>query len=145
MFDCATPCGKYGKNPIDWKAHVLMMAAAQPFISGAISKTINMPADASIEDIREAYDLSYDTMIKACAIYRDGSKLSQPLMNQLVDATSLDEEEEDEAVTVVHKMVEQTAEPFQSLLLLLQLWPNNLSTIISQQEGRCLMSDHLVR
>ena len=55
-----------------------MMAAAQPFISGAISKTINMPADASIEDIRAAYDLSYDTMIKACAIYRDGSKLSQP-------------------------------------------------------------------
>ncbi len=110
VFDCATPCGKYGKRSIDWKAHVLMMAAAQPFISGAISKTINMPADASIEDIREAYDLSYDTMIKACAIYRDGSKLSQPLMNQLVDATSLDEEEEDEAVTVVHKMVEQTAE-----------------------------------
>jgi len=110
VFDCATPCGKYGKRSIDWKAHVLMMAAAQPFISGAISKTINMPADASIEDIRAAYDLSYDTMIKACAIYRDGSKLSQPLMNQLVDATSLDEEEEDEAVTVVHKMVEQTAE-----------------------------------
>ena len=110
VFDCATPCGKYGKRSIDWKAHVLMMAAAQPFISGAISKTINMPADASIEDIREAYDLSYDTMIKACAIYRDGSKLSQPLMNQLVDATSLEEEEEDEAVTVVHKMVEQAAE-----------------------------------
>ena len=111
VFDCATPCGKYGKRSIDWKAHVLMMAAAQPFISGAISKTINMPADATIEEIRAAYELSHETMNKACAVYRDGSKLSQPLMNQLVDATSLDEEEEEnEADTVVHKMVEQAVE-----------------------------------
>ena len=110
VFDCATPCGKYGKRSIDWKAHVLMMAAAQPFISGAISKTINMPADATIEEIRAAYELSHETMNKACAVYRDGSKLSQPLMNQLVDATTLDEGEDDEAVTIVHKMVEQTAE-----------------------------------
>lgn len=110
VFDCATPCGKYGERSIDWKAHVLMMAAAQPFISGAISKTINMPADATIEEIRAAYELSHETMNKACAVYRDGSKLSQPLMNQLVDATSItDDEEENEAVTVVHKMVEETA------------------------------------
>jgi len=110
VFDCATPCGKYGKRSIDWKAHVLMMAAAQPFISGAISKTINMPADATIEEIRAAYELSHETMNKACAVYRDGSKLSQPLMNQLVDATSItDDGEENEAVTVVHKMVEETA------------------------------------
>ena len=110
VFDCATPCGKYGERSIDWKAHVMMMAAAQPFISGAISKTINMPADATIEEIRAAYELSHETMNKACAVYRDGSKLSQPLMNQLVDATSVsDDEEENEAVTVVHKMVEETA------------------------------------
>ncbi len=110
VFDCATPCGKYGERSIDWKAHVMMMASAQPFISGAISKTINMPADATIEEIRAAYELSHETMNKACAVYRDGSKLSQPLMNKLVDATSIsDEEEENEAVTVVHKMVEETA------------------------------------
>ena len=110
VFDCATPCGKYGKRSIQWKAHVLMMAAAQPFISGAISKTINMPADATIDDIRKAYELSHETMNKACAVYRDGSKLSQPLMNQLVDASTLTDEEDDEAVTVVHKMVEETAQ-----------------------------------
>ena len=70
-----------------------MMAAAQPFISGAISKTINMPASASIDDIREAYELSHSTMNKACAVYRDGSKLSQPLMSQIVDTSILEEED----------------------------------------------------
>ena len=98
VFDCATPCGKHGKRSIDWQAHVLMMAAAQPFISGAISKTINMSGDASIDDIREAYELSHSTMNKACAVYRDGSKLSQPLMSQIVDTSIL--EDEDESGTV---------------------------------------------
>ena len=93
VFDCATPCGKHGTRSIDWQAHVLMMAAAQPFISGAISKTINMPASASIDDIREAYELSHSTMNKACAVYRDGSKLSQPLMSQIVDISILEEED----------------------------------------------------
>ena len=112
VFDCATPCGKYGKRAIDWKAHVLMMAASQPFISGAISKTINMPSDSTVEDIRAAYDLSHETMIKACAVYRDCSKLSQPLMNQLVDTTSLEDEEEDEAVSaMVEKVVEALPVP----------------------------------
>ena len=105
VFDCATPCGKYGKRSIAWDAHVNMMAAAQPFISGAISKTINMPSDSTIGDVREAYNLSHSTMNKACAVYRDGSKLSQPLMNQLVDSVELDEEEEEEEV--VAKMVEE--------------------------------------
>jgi len=85
------------------------MAAAQPFISGAISKTINMPSDASIEDVRAAYDLSHSTMNKACAVYRDGSKLSQPLMNSLVDMSGAGEEEEEEVVTV-KKAVKQVAE-----------------------------------
>ena len=107
VFDCATPCGKYGKRSIAWDAHVKMMAAAQPFISGAISKTINMPSDASIEDVREAYNLSHATMNKACAVYRDGSKLSQPLMSQLVDSMDLEEEEGEE--TVVEKMVQEAA------------------------------------
>ena len=101
VFDCATPCGKYGKRSIAWDAHVKMMAAAQPFISGAISKTINMPSDASIEDVREAYNLSHATMNKACAVYRDGSKLSQPLMSQLVDSMELEEEEEEE-LSLIH-------------------------------------------
>ncbi|MDP6324085.1 MAG: vitamin B12-dependent ribonucleotide reductase, partial [Candidatus Thalassarchaeaceae archaeon] len=109
VFDCATPGGKNGTRCIDWDAHVLMMAAAQPFISGAISKTINMPSDASIEDVRAAYDLSHSTMNKACAVYRDGSKLSQPLMNSLVDISSAEEEEEEEVVTV-KKAVKQVAE-----------------------------------
>ena len=112
VFDCATPCGKYGKRAIDWKAHVLMMAASQPFISGAISKTINMPSDSTVEDIRAAYDLSHETMIKACAVYRDCSKLSQPLMNQLVDTTSLEEDEEDDSVsTMVQQVVEALPVP----------------------------------
>jgi ribonucleoside-diphosphate reductase alpha chain len=114
VFDCATPGGKNGTRCIDWDAHVLMMAAAQPFISGAISKTINMPSDASIEDVRAAYDLSHSTMNKACAVYRDGSKLSQPLMNSLVDMSGVEEEveeeEEEEAVVTVKKAVKQVTE-----------------------------------
>jgi len=79
VFDCATPCGKYGSRYIRPLAHVDMMAAAQPFISGAISKTINFPQTASIADVKEAYRYAWERMIKAVALYRDGSKLSQPL------------------------------------------------------------------
>ena len=110
VFDCATPGGKNGTRCIDWEAHVMMMAAAQPFISGAISKTINMPSDVSIEDVQAAYDLSHSTMNKACAVYRDGSKLSQPLMNNLVDMAGAEEEEEEEVVVTVKKAVKQVAE-----------------------------------
>ena len=79
VFDTATPNGKIGKRSIAWKAHIEMMAAVQPFISGAISKTINMPSAATIDDIKGAYLLSWRKMLKAIALYRDGSKLSQPL------------------------------------------------------------------
>ncbi len=79
VFDCATPCGKYGTRFIRPLAHVDMMAAAQPFVSGAISKTINLPQTATIADVKEAYRYSWEKMIKAVALYRDGSKLSQPL------------------------------------------------------------------
>jgi ribonucleoside-diphosphate reductase alpha chain len=109
VFDCATPCGKYGTRSIDWRAHVLMMASAQSFISGAISKTINMPSDSTVSEIRDAYDLSYATMNKACAVYRDCSKLSQPLMNQLVESTALVEDELEEEI-VVQQMVQQVVE-----------------------------------
>jgi ribonucleoside-diphosphate reductase alpha chain len=79
VFDCANRCGKKGKRFIAVDAHIAMMAAAQAFISGGISKTINMPADATIEDVKRAYTTSWRSMIKAVALYRDGSKLSQPL------------------------------------------------------------------
>ncbi|HEY0396416.1 MAG TPA: LAGLIDADG family homing endonuclease [Candidatus Elarobacter sp.] len=79
VFDCATPCGKHGARFIRPLAHVDMMAAAQPFVSGAISKTINLPQTATIADVKEAYRYAWEKMIKAVALYRDGSKLSQPL------------------------------------------------------------------
>ncbi|MDR3145940.1 MAG: adenosylcobalamin-dependent ribonucleoside-diphosphate reductase [Treponema sp.] len=79
IFDTATPSGKNGKRSIAWKAHIGMMAAVQPFISGAISKTINMPNGADYEDVKGAYMLSWKSALKAVALYRDGSKLSQPL------------------------------------------------------------------
>jgi ribonucleoside-diphosphate reductase alpha chain len=93
VFDCANRCGHIGRRFIHHRAHIGMMAAAQPFISGAISKTINMPAESSIEDVSGAYLESWDRMVKAVALYRDGSKLSQPLSSTL----DLDLGAEDEA------------------------------------------------
>ncbi|HVV61266.1 MAG TPA: vitamin B12-dependent ribonucleotide reductase [Pseudolabrys sp.] len=94
VFDCANPCGRTGKRFLSVESHIRMMAAAQPFISGAISKTINMPNEATVEDCKEAYLLSWKLALKANALYRDGSKLSQPLNAQLI----ADEEDEEEAV-----------------------------------------------
>ncbi|MDR2028753.1 MAG: vitamin B12-dependent ribonucleotide reductase [Treponema sp.] len=79
VFDTATPSGKNGRRSISWTAHIGMMAAVQPFISGAISKTINMPNSADYEDVKGAYMLAWKKALKAVALYRDGSKLSQPL------------------------------------------------------------------
>ena len=94
VFDCANPCGKIGKRYLSVESHIRMMAASQPFISGAISKTINMPNDATVEDCKSAYLLSWKLALKANALYRDGSKLSQPLNSQLIS----DDEEEDDAI-----------------------------------------------
>ncbi|MEQ3710390.1 MAG: vitamin B12-dependent ribonucleotide reductase [Tateyamaria sp.] len=94
IFDCANPCGKKGKRFLNVDSHITMMAAAQSFISGAISKTINMPNDATIEDCQKAYELSWSLGVKANALYRDGSKLSQPLAASLV-------EDDDEAQEVL--------------------------------------------
>jgi ribonucleoside-diphosphate reductase alpha chain len=94
VFDCANPCGRTGKRYLSVNSHIRMMAAAQPFISGAISKTINMPNEATVEDCKEAYLLSWQLALKANALYRDGSKLSQPLNSQLI----ADEDDEDDAV-----------------------------------------------
>jgi ribonucleoside-diphosphate reductase alpha chain len=89
VFDCANKCGKKGKRFLTAESHIRMMGAAQPFISGAISKTINMPHDATVEDVKKAYELSWSLMTKANALYRDGSKLSQPL-NSVSDAPELE-------------------------------------------------------
>jgi len=85
VFDCANPCGKTGKRFLSVASHITMMAAAQSFISGAISKTINMAHDARVEDCQKAYELSWSLGVKANALYRDGSKLSQPLASSLVE------------------------------------------------------------
>ncbi len=114
VFDCAQPCGAYGTRSIRWEAHVDMMAAAQPFISGEISKTINMPSDVTIEDVKEAYVRSWETGNKACALYRDGSKLSQPLMSSLVPPSIIIEEDEEEVEgidVVIKKVVERLPIP----------------------------------
>jgi ribonucleoside-diphosphate reductase alpha chain len=118
VFDCANPCGKIGKRYLSVESHIRMMAAAQPFISGAISKTINMPNDATVEECGAAYMLSWKLALKANALYRDGSKLSQPLNSSLIE----DDEDEDamedflaapaaaQAVTITEKIIERVVE-----------------------------------
>ncbi|MBD3764372.1 MAG: vitamin B12-dependent ribonucleotide reductase, partial [Rhodobacterales bacterium] len=95
VFDCANPCGKKGRRFLSVDSHIHMMAAAQSFISGAISKTINMPNSATIADCLSAYELSHSLGIKANALYRDGSKLSQPLASALIE----DDEDAEELLT----------------------------------------------
>jgi ribonucleoside-diphosphate reductase alpha chain len=106
IFDCATPCGKHGARYIRPVAHIEMMAAAQPFVSGAISKTINLPQTATIADVKEAYRLSWERMIKAVALYRDGSKLSQPLATK-GDLGDDSEAPADQAYTTPIQMAER--------------------------------------
>ena len=113
VFDCANPCGKTGKRFLSVDSHIYMMAAAQSFISGAISKTINMPNSASILDTLAAYELSHSLGIKANALYRDGSKLSQPLASALIEDDEDAEEimlsgsAQEKAVVVAEKIVEK--------------------------------------
>jgi ribonucleoside-diphosphate reductase alpha chain len=91
VFDCANKCGQIGERYIHTHGHIRMMAAAQPFLSGAISKTINLPNEATQEEIADSYRLSWEMGLKACALYRDGSKLSQPLSNKSDKKRKLDE------------------------------------------------------
>ncbi len=95
VFDCANPCGRIGKRMLSVESHIKMMAAAQPFISGAISKTINMANSATVEDCKDAYLLSWKLGLKANALYRDGSKLSQPLSALTFDEDDFDEVQEE--------------------------------------------------
>ena len=113
VFDCANVCGKNGKRFLSVESHIRMMAAAQSFISGAISKTINMPNNASIEETLAAYELSWSLGIKANALYRDGSKLSQPLASALIEDDDEAEETlangsaQEKAAILAEKIVEK--------------------------------------
>ena len=114
VFDCANQCGAYGQRYIQPLAHLKMMASAQPFISGAISKTINLPRHASVEKIKDAYYQSWRMMLKAVALYRDGSKLSQPLNSTSDDfgiaSLGLEEgaQETDAVSSAVEKIIYET-------------------------------------
>src|ERR1019366_8300623 len=105
VFDCANKCGNIGERYIHHEGHIRMMAATQTFISGAITKTINLPNEATIEEIAEAYKLSWKLGLKACALYRDGSKLSQPLSNK---SDKKEKKETKEAVAEVSQIVDMS-------------------------------------
>ncbi|GAK32949.1 vitamin B12-dependent ribonucleotide reductase [alpha proteobacterium Q-1] len=112
VFDCASPCGRIGKRSLSWESHIRMMAVAQPFVSGAISKTINMPNLASVEDCKRAYELSWSLGLKANALYRDGSKLSQPLSGSLLNEEDLEDLLDDQVPLgeKAHKVAERIVE-----------------------------------
>jgi ribonucleoside-diphosphate reductase alpha chain len=110
VFDCANKCGKKGDRFIHAHGHIRMMGAAQPFISGAISKTINLPNEASVEEIADAYLLSWKLGLKACALYRDGSKLSQPLSNKSDKKKKITEESSDEKAATAAAAAARLAE-----------------------------------
>ena len=115
VFDCANPCGRIGKRALSVESHIHMMAAVQPFISGAISKTINMPNNATVQDCGESYLLSWRLGLKANALYRDGSKLSQPLASQVFQFDDEDEEADELApaartTIVTERIVEKVVE-----------------------------------
>jgi ribonucleoside-diphosphate reductase alpha chain len=114
IFDCANPCGRIGKRFLSFDSHIEMMAAVQPFISGAISKTINMPNQANVEDCLTAYMKSWKLCLKANALYRDGSKLSQPLSSLNIDSDEAEEiaemPQQQKAQVVAEKIVERIIE-----------------------------------
>lgn len=111
VFDCANPCGKIGKRFLSFDSHIDMMAAVQPFISGAISKTVNMPSSATVDDCKRAYIKSWEVGLKANALYRDGSKLSQPLNASLLEDHDIEElsakPATEKATVIAEKIVEK--------------------------------------
>ena len=114
VFDCANPCGKRGRRFLSVTSHIKMMAAAQSFISGAISKTVNMAASATIEDCKAAYEEAWQLGVKAIALYRDGSKLSQPLAASLTEPDDLGSADDDstdgKVVAIAEKFAERVSE-----------------------------------
>ena len=133
VFDCANPCGKTGKRFLSVDSHIHMMAAAQSFISGAISKTINMPNDATIEATLAAYELSWSLGIKANALYRDGSKLSQPLASALVED---DEVAEDIMATgTAHEKTIVMAEKIVEKIIIKEIIRTNREKLPERRKG----------
>ena len=136
VFDCANRCGKTGQRYIAVDGHIRMMAAAQPFISGAISKTINLPNEASVQDIENSYLLSWKLGLKANALYRDGSKLSQPLNIKSDEDLDKAEEDDEEAVAAAKDEVATdvaraaAARPLRAILL-----PSSAETIEALSPG----------
>jgi ribonucleoside-diphosphate reductase alpha chain len=104
VFDCANKCGDTGQRYIHAHGHIKMMGACQPFLSGAISKTINLPHEANVDEIADCYRMSWELGLKANALYRDGSKLSQPLSNKS------DEKKKDKTEAATEEVVEAVAE-----------------------------------
>lgn len=115
VFDCANKCGKKGERYIHAHGHIRMMGATQPFISGAISKTINLPHEATVDEIKDCYFLSWQLGIKACALYRDGSKLSQPLSNKS-DKKKKENKEEETAAAEESQIVDMSKLTVEELL-----------------------------
>ncbi len=133
VFDCANPCGKTGKRFLSVESHIYMMAAAQSFISGAISKTINMPNSASIAETLAAYELSWSLGIKANALYRDGSKLSQPLASALVE----DDEDAEEILTsgTAHEKAIVMAEKIVEKIIVKEIVRSNREKLPERRKG----------
>ena len=133
VFDCANACGKKGKRYLSVNSHIHMMAAAQSFISGAISKTINMPNSASIEETLAAYELSHSLGIKANALYRDGSKLSQPLASALIE----DDEEAEDTLTngTAHEKAMVIAEKIIEKVIIKEIVRSNREKLPERRKG----------
>ena len=145
VFDCANPCGKTGKRFLSVNSHITMMAAAQSFISGAISKTINMPNNATIAETLAAYELSHSLGIKANALYRDGSKLSQPLASALIE----DDEEAEEVLTNGSLMEKATviAEKIVEKVIIKEIVRSNREKLPERRKGytqKALIGGHKV-
>jgi len=150
VFDCANKCGKLGKRFIHHMGHVRMMAAAQPFISGAISKTCNLPNEATVDDIKEAYMRSWDLGLKAIALYRDGSKLSQPLSNKGTDKTSKTDEDrqlalsaELERLAEKAKRTSEELQPDEILAAAQRILANATNTEFKRQVAKVLERNRL--
>lgn len=141
IFDCANKCGKKGTRYIKWTGHIKMMAAVQPFITGSISKTINMPSESTIQDVADAHKMAYDMMLKSIAIYRDGSKLSQPLsskddeLSAELYAIGLEEDDVDETITT---------EAIQKKLIQTQTTPREITRIKLPPQRRGLIQEATV-
>ncbi|MEM9229704.1 MAG: vitamin B12-dependent ribonucleotide reductase, partial [Pseudomonadota bacterium] len=133
VFDCANPCGKVGRRYLSVESHIHMMAAAQSFISGAISKTINMPNDATVEDCKAAYELSWSLGTKANALYRDGSKLSQPLSAALIDED--DDEDEDLLEAAPRENPQVLAEKIIEKVIVKELIRSNREKLPQRRKG----------